>query len=123
MEITARSSFIITSARKLRLVADGLRGLNAEKAMELLKGLDKRASNQLEETLNQAISNAKNNHHLNTEDLMIKRIEVNSGPTYKRFQPVSKGSAHAIAKRTSHLIIVLESPEKGEKGAQNGTKS
>ena len=123
MEITARSSFIITSARKLRLVADGLRGLNAEKAMELLNGLDKRAGNQIKETLNQAISNAKNNFHLGTGYLVIKKIEVNSAFTHKRFQPVSKGSAHAIAKRTSHLIIVLESPEKSEKGVQNGTKS
>jgi large subunit ribosomal protein L22 len=116
MEIKARASFIIQSPRKLRLVTDALAGLEALKALGYLENLDQKAAGKIKEVLNQAIANAKNNFHLKEENLKIKTIEVSNGPIYKRFQPVSHGLAHPIAKRTSHLKIVLE-------GEENGTKS
>lgn len=115
MEITSRASFVLESPRKLRLVAKSLYGLNSLKAMALLTQFDQKAAKQIKEVLGQAIANAKNNFHLAEKDLKIKKIEVNGGPIYKRFQPVSKGMAHPIAKRSSHLIVVLEGTENGNK--------
>ncbi len=64
-----------------------------------------------------------NNFGFSEEDLKIKRVQINEGPIYKRWQPVSRGMAHPIKKRTSHIEIVLEVPEKVEKGGKNGSKS
>lgn len=115
MEIIARASFVLQSPRKLRLVAKSLCGMNAVKAMAVLDQIDQRASGKIRKILSQAIANAKNNFHLLENDLIIKKIEVNNGPIYKRFQPVSKGMAHPIAKRSSHIIIVLEGEKDGHK--------
>jgi large subunit ribosomal protein L22 len=115
MEIIARASFILQSPRKLRLVAKSLYGMNAVRAMASLDQLDQRAAGRIRKTLSQAIANAKNNFHLSENDLKIKKIEINGGPIQKRFQPVSKGMAHPIFKRMSHIILVLEGGENGNK--------
>jgi len=115
MEIIARASFVLQSPRKLRLVAKSLYGLNAVKAMASLDQFDQRAAGKIRKILSQAIANAKNNFHLSENDLKIKKIEINGGPIAKRFQPVSKGMAHPIFKRSSHVILVLEGGENGNK--------
>lgn len=107
MEIVAKSRYVRMSPRKLRLVADKIYGLNPKQALIFLSQADKRGE-ELTKTLKQAMANAKNNFSLKEEDLKIKNIQINEGPIYKRFRPVSRGMAHPIAKRTSHITIVLE---------------
>jgi len=119
MLITASSKFIRTSPRKLRLVADAVRHLSPELALIQLKHLDKRAAGPIEKTLKQAVANAVNNFNLEKSKLKIKTLMVNTGPTYKRMQPVSRGRGHSIYKRTSHIRIILESAEPEKKAKTN----
>ena len=112
MLIKAKQKFIRLSPRKIRLVADSIRHLSLAEALEQLQVLNKRAALPLKKTLRQAIANAVNNHGLDEKKLCLKEIQINEGPTYKRWQPVSRGRAHSIMKRTSHIRIILESPEK-----------
>jgi len=111
MLIKAESKFIRTSPRKIRLVANYVRKLPPDEAVIILSHLRKRAATPLLKTLKQALANAVNNHNLAKDSLLIQSIEVNEGPTYKRWQPVSRGRAHSIFKRTSHIKIVLKTPE------------
>lgn len=121
MEIIAQSKFIRMSPRKISLVAKALRGLKASEALEILKNLNKKAAEPMLLTLKQGIANAINNFKLDKSTLVIKKIEIGKGVTYKRGQPISRGQWHPILKRTSHLRLVIEG-EKVKKGAKNGTK-
>ena len=117
MEIIAESKYIRTSARKIRLVAKSLKGLEVKKALSFLENLDKRASLPLRKTMFSAFSNARNNFNLKEGQIKIKNIQINDGPIYKRTRPISRGQAHPIQKRTSHIRVILEGEE------TNGTKS
>jgi large subunit ribosomal protein L22 len=111
MIITAQATNIRTSPRKLRLVADMIRPLSPERAILVLKQTNKRAGAVLAKVIKQALANASNNFKLNKSDLEFKSVEVNGGPTYKRWMAASKGRGHSIMKRTSHIKIVLENKE------------
>ena len=120
MEVLSKSSYIKMSPRKLRLVADTIRGLSSVQALAFLSQTGKKAARVLAKSLKTAIANAKNNFQLKEEDLKIKTIEINGGPISKRFRAISRGMAHPIAKRTSHIKIILESPDtKIEKAVEN----
>lgn len=112
MEIVAQAKYIRTSARKVRLVAKALRGLSVQKALVYLEYVGKRATIPLRKTIKSALANAKNNPNLLEDQLRIRKIEVEDGPAYKRIRPISRGQAHSIKKRTSHIRVVLEAPEK-----------
>jgi large subunit ribosomal protein L22 len=103
--------------RKIRLVANAIKGLPLEQAIKQLAVMERRATIVMLKTLKQAIANAKNNHGVEAEKLAIKEILVNEGPRYKRFNPVSRGRAHSVIKRTSHITVTLE--EKTEKKAKD----
>lgn len=111
MLITASATNIRTSPRKLSLVADLIRPLGLAQGLTTLKHLPKRAAGPLYKVLKQAQANAVHNQHLAQDKLTIKTIEINTGPTYKRFQAVSRGRGHSIKKRTSHIKIILEAVE------------
>jgi len=96
------------SPRKVRLVADILRGKSVSRALASLAFLPKKASGQLKKLLMSAIANAKTNNKKDKADLFIKEIYVNEGPTLKRFMPRAMGRATRINKRTSHISIILE---------------
>jgi large subunit ribosomal protein L22 len=98
------------SPRKVRLVADMVRGKKVSDALDILEFAPKRAAGPVKKLLSSAISNAKN-LSLPTETLVVKKIEVGAGPTLYRRRPVSRGAAHPIRKRTSHVSITLESKE------------
>lgn len=114
MEIIARSSFVRASPQKLRLVAEKICGQKAKLALIFLSQAGKKGK-VLKETLKQGIANAKNNFNLAEEDLKIKEIQINEGSIYKRWQPVSRGQAHPIKKRTSHITVILEAEAEKEK--------
>lgn len=114
MEVIAQTKFIRQTPRKLRLVADEIRGLEAAEAEIILKSLNKRAARLLLKTLRQGIANAENNFNLNKEGLKIKRLEIGEGPRMKRYRFVAKGRVHQILKRMAHVKMVLEGEEKKE---------
>jgi len=101
-----------TSPRKMRLVADLVRGKMADKALNILRFSQKEASRRLEKLLLSAISNWEaKNEGLSVEDaeLYVSRITVDSGSMLKRLRPAPQGRAHRIRKRSNHVTIVLDS--------------
>lgn len=107
MEIMAKTKYLRTSPRKLRLVAGVIRGLKPSRALVFLDQADKRAAFPLAKTLKSALANAKVKGVVE-ESLKIKKIEIGGGPIYKRFRAGSRGQAYSLKKRTSHLTVVLE---------------
>jgi len=107
-----------TSPRKMRLVADQVRGVQVEKALNILKFSPKEASRRLEKLLLSAIANwqAKNEDaNVEEAELFVKEIRVDSGSMLKRLRPAPQGRAHRIRKRSNHVTVVL--------GANNNTQS
>jgi len=116
MEVIAKSTFVRQSPRKLRLVADQIRGLKAEKAVVLLENLNKRAAKPILLTLKQGVSNAVNNFNLKKEELKIKSLEIGEGPRYKRMDKSHRAFRWGtIQKRTAHIRMILEGEEEKEK--------
>lgn len=111
MQVKAQSKYLGNSPRKMRLVADLIRPLSVEAALLTLKNLRSRAAEPILKVLKQAVANAVNNFNLAKSSLQIQSVEINAGPVAKRWQPVSRGRAHSIMKRTSHVKIVLENIE------------
>lgn len=106
MEIIARTSVRI-APRKVRLVADAIRKLSIDDALDTLSVLKKRGGVPLSKTLKSAIANAKNNNNLKQEDLKIKSIDVLEAPSFKRFHPSTRGRVHPYKRKGSHIKIVL----------------
>ena len=96
------------SSRKVKIVADLIRGKKVDEALAIIKYTPKASSEVLEKLLNSAIANAENNHFMNRSNLYVAEIYANQGPTLKRIRPAAKGSAVRIRKRTSHITIVLK---------------
>jgi len=94
--------------RKVRLVADLIRGKDVKEAKEVLSFCKRRAAKPLLKLLNSAISNAKHNFNLKEENLFVSKIMVDEGPRLKRIFPRSRGRADTIQKKMSHITIVLE---------------
>ncbi len=100
-----------TSPRKMRLVADMIRGVEVNRALGLLRYSKKEASIRLEKLLRSAVSNweAKNEgERLEDNTLCVKEIMVDCGRTLKRIQPAPQGRAHRIRKRSNHVTIVVD---------------
>ena len=95
------------SSRKVKIVADLIRGKNAEDALAIVKFTPKASSEIIEKLLKSAMANAENNHGMNVSKLYVAEIYANQGPTMKRILPRAKGSADRIRKRTSHIKVVL----------------
>lgn len=101
-----------TSPRKMRLVADLVRGESVEKALYILKHSPKEASNRLYKLLLSAVANweAKNEgQRMEDANLFVKEVYVDSARTLKRIQPAPQGRAHRIRKRSNHVTIVVDS--------------
>ena len=96
------------SSRKVKIVADLIRGKNVDEALAIVKFTPKASSELLEKLLKSAIANAENNHSMISSNLYVDQIYANQGPTLKRIRPAAKGSAVKIRKRTSHITIVLK---------------
>lgn len=109
--ITASLKNYRITPRKVRLVADMIRGKKVTDAEAILDFVLKKAKSPLGDLLDSAVANAKNNFKLEKENLYVKEIAVNQGYVLKRSMPVSRGSAHPIKKRTSHVRLVLDVKE------------
>ncbi len=107
-----------TSPRKMRLVADLVRGKEAEKALQILRFSSKEASRRLEKLVLSAIANwqAKNEDaDMEEADLFVQEIRVDGGSMLKRLRPAPQGRAHRIRKRSNHVTVVI--------GAKNNTQA
>jgi len=111
MKITATQKQIRQTPRKMRLVANQVKNLSLEQAMRQLAVINRRASLNILKVIKQAIASAMNNHRLSFESLTLANIQVTPGPVYKRWRAVSRGRAHSIMKRTSHVRVELETKE------------
>ncbi len=119
--VIAKLSNVPSSPRKMRLVADLIRGERVNKALNILKHEAKIGSNNLEKLLLSAISNwgIKNKDlKLEDADLFVKDIWVDGGRMLKRLRPAPQGRAHRIRKRSNHVTLVIDSIKKAE-GAEN----
>lgn len=106
MEYQATAKYIRISTRKMRLVADAIRGLSADRAIVVLTTTPKAAATPLLKLIRSAIANAKKTES-DAHTLTIKELNVMGGPMMKRFRAVSRGMAHTYKKRMTHVHIVL----------------
>jgi len=106
-EAVATLSNARISSRKVKIVADLIRGKDAKEALAIVRFTPKAASEIIEKLLKSAIANAENNHNMTSDKLYVAEIYANQGPTMKRIRPAAKGSAVRIRKRTSHITIKL----------------
>lgn len=107
MEARAIARYIRVSPRKARVVVDQVRGKSVPEAREILQFTNRAVAEVVEKTLNSAVANAENLHHVRAESLVVKTAYVDEGPTLKRIRPRAKGSASRINKRTSHITIIV----------------
>ena len=113
-EASAQLNNYRQSPRKVRLMADAIRGKKVSKAKDVLAFTIKRSASPFAKLLDSAIANAKSKG-ISLDNLVVKSVEVNQGDILYRSMPVSHGSAHPIRKRTSHIKIVLEESKKEAK--------
>jgi large subunit ribosomal protein L22 len=110
-EVRAQLNFLRIGPRKVRLVADLIRGRRVARALTTLMILNKKPAKPLLKLLKSAVANAKHNFSIPEETLKVASITVDGGPVLKRWMPKAHGRATPIRERTSHISIVL----KGEK--------
>jgi large subunit ribosomal protein L22 len=113
MQAKAVARTVRIAARKVRLVADLIRGKEVGEAIAILRLTPKAASPVVEKVLKSAIANAEHNYEMDINNLVISEAYVNEGPTLKRFRPRAMGRASAINKRTSHITIVVSEKKEG----------
>jgi len=96
---------------KVRRIARLVRGKSVDEAQHILAVSPQRASKVLSKVIKSAAANAENNEQLDRESLYVSEIQINEGPTWKRFLPRARGRADRILKRTSHITVVVDERE------------
>jgi large subunit ribosomal protein L22 len=107
METVAVLRFARISPQKCRLVADQVRGLPVERALQVLSFSPKKSAQLVRKILESAIANAEHNDGADVDELRVSRICVDQGPVLKRIQARAKGRANRINKRTSHITVAV----------------
>ena len=102
------------SPRKLRYMADLVRGKDADEALEILKYQPNRGARMVEMVIKSALGNARDKNERNYDELHITELCVDGGPMFKRFRPKARGSATVIKKRMSHIRVTLDILEREE---------
>lgn len=111
MATFAKLKFVRMSAQKARLVADQIRGLPVDKAINLLAFSTKRAAEIIKKVLHSAIANAEHNDGADIDALRISTITVDEGPSLKRFAARAKGRGSRILKRSCHITVTVSEKE------------
>jgi large subunit ribosomal protein L22 len=106
-QATAGARYVRLSASKVRIVADLIRGKHVDEARRILAFTPKAASHHLSKVLESAIANAEHNFDIPGDELYVKIVAADEGPTLKRIRPRAQGRAYRVRKRTSHIRIVL----------------
>ena len=105
MEVSAKLSNAPLSAQKARLVANQIRGLQVEEALDVLRFSSKKAATIMMKVLESAIANAEHNESADIDELKVSTVFVDEAPTLKRFRARAKGRANRILKRTCHITV------------------
>ena len=108
MEVSAVQRFVRRTPRKARLVADSVKGMKVSEALAYLEFSPKHAAVDVAKAIKSAAANAEHNFNLSRDDLFVKQLLVDEGPTMKRIRPVSRGMAHQYFHRTCHITAVVE---------------
>jgi len=109
MEARAVGKYIRISPQKARLVADVVRGMNVDKAITALKFMPKKGAGILRKVIESAVANAtQEDDQVDVDNLFIKKIAIDGGPSLKRIRPRAMGRASRIIKRTSHITVILD---------------
>ena len=108
MEARAVGKYIRISPQKVRLVADVVRGMSADQAITTLKFMPKKGAGILRKVIESAVANATQDDQVDVDNLFIKKVTVDGGPSLKRIRPRAMGRATRIIKRTSHITVVLD---------------
>jgi large subunit ribosomal protein L22 len=106
----AVAKYVRIAPRKARLVADEIRGKSYPEAVSLLRFTNKRAARIVGDVLNSAAANAEHNADADPDELRVRTVKIDEGPTIKRYRPRAMGRATMIRKRTSHITVELEPP-------------
>lgn len=115
MQAIAIGKYIRLSAQKGRLVADQIRGLPVDRALEILTFSNKKAAVHVKKVLESAIANAEHNEGADIDELRIGAIQVDEAPTMKRWRARAKGRGTRILKRNSHIKVTVTDQAKGGK--------
>ena len=107
MRVNAKLKHTRLAAQKARLVADQIRGLPVERALQVLTFSPKKAARTIKKVLESAIANAEHNEGADVDELKVAAIQVDEGPGYTRMMARAKGSGTHIAKRTSHITVTV----------------
>jgi len=111
MAYTATHRYARISARKVRPIADMIRGKHADEALEILKYQPQRGARMLEKVLKSALGNAEDRRAPSIGDLIVTDARIDGGPTFKRIRPRARGMAFGILRRMAHIKVSLESLE------------
>jgi len=111
MEVTAKLRYARISPQKVRLVADQVRGMPVENALEVLSFSQKKAARIVKKILDSAIANAEHNEGADIDELSVSKVMVDQAPVMKRIRPRAKGRANRILKRTSHITLAVSDGE------------
>ena len=107
MQVESKLKMARISAQKARLVADQIRGLPVEGALEVLTFSEKKAGALMKKLVDSAIANAEHNEGADIDELKVSEVQVNEGPTMKRLRARAKGRANRILKRTCHITVTV----------------
>ena len=122
MDYKADIKYLRVGVRKMREVADVVRDKMVNEALVDLNYLNKRAAPYLAKSLRSAVAGAKNAHSANEDLLVIKLLEINEGPDFKRWRPVSRGMSHPYARKTCHVRIILSDAKKADSLVKESNK-
>ncbi len=107
MEVIAKHKHARISPQKCRLIADQIRGLPVDKALDVLNFGVTKSADLMKKVLESAIANAEHNEGADIDELRVAKVFVDEGPTMKRIQPRAKGRANRILKRSSHITVCV----------------
>lgn len=108
MEVVASLKYTRIGTQKARMVADLVRGRNVNEALKTLAFLDKKGAGMIKKLIESAVANADQKQVIDVDNLYVKAITVDQGPSFKRFRPRAKGSASPVRKKQSHISVVLD---------------
>ena len=123
MEVRAVGKYIRVQPRKVRIIADLVRGKNAEYSANQLRFHTSKSAKALHKVLLSAMANAEENHGLSRDSLRIAVVKVDEGPRLKRIQARAQGRANRILKKTSHITVVVDEEGAIENVKPHGTKA
>ena len=110
--VVARAKYVKSPPRKIRLIADAIRGKSTEEALAMLRFIPRKSAKLLEKVVASAVANAENNYELDTDSLYIHEVYIDGGPIIKRFRARAMGRATPIRRRTSHITVAVK--ERGD---------